>query len=355
MSFEDLSAHSQLSPGNMANTTEPYHLNDTDLEEAEEEIFHDEMVKAHMLTVPLGLIALYIIGSQIAYLILRKNRNKITNIPRCYTAEDAKESERHAYIISLLCIIAAFTAFLRVGIDLRLIYGVHDNFGCDISIKFKVVQYASSLFAIYLVLWMRQRLFYRDPRLKHLSSKFIQTLSWNMGFILLASGLVAIGIFLLGVRYKATSVGCRTIPGPLNKTRWIVLGTGTVLFQICFLCLFLYPLGKHQQDMKRFGRTQGQGNPVIKLVKRATVITIICILTDMVTVAVILFIDKNGMQSTRIYGINLVINVVCLIFSFPDWRERLMPWIMLKEIEREIAVIVISRNGTETLGQVEPL
>lgn len=291
-------------------------------------IFHKEMVKGNMLSVPLGLSTLYVSVSQMAYLVMKICQEGRRGAAGGPSRKIGSVSGRAPHFMTFLCIFASFTSFLRSGIDLRLVYGYHDNFGCDLSIKFKVVTASISMLAFYLVLWMRQKIFYQDRRLKQLSSCFITAFIWMVLTLLVSGNIIGIGLFTNNY-YEARSVGCRTIPGKLNKIRWYFLVTVTVVYQICILSLFVYPLVKHRQKMRRMRSVRISYTAEIRLItliKRTAVIATIGISTDILSAIIMLSVKSSGSFSNRLYDINNVINVVSVVFVFGDWRDRLMPW-----------------------------
>lgn len=329
-------------------------LSEKDLKAKER--YYIEWIVCDSIAVPFALLALYIIATHIAYIALkqRKPKAKMGSYRRKSSTvsstgrSNTSVNEKHATAITGMCLFASIMALLRVAIDLRLVLGHHDNFGCDISIKFKVVAYGISIFTIYLVLWVRQRIFYADPRLKHLSSKFIRSVSWLMVFFLLISGLGAIVLFLIGAEDIGTPLGCRTVATNFSpEIRYAILIAFTVVFQVCFLGLFIYPLVKHYQSTRMPENAHDRDNPIIKLVKRATTIAILCMLTDVISVIIAIFIGSDGSASILLYDVNIVVNLSFLILSFPDWRMRLMPWRLTEEVEpedREETITSASRN-----------
>lgn len=203
------------------------------------------------LSIPLALICLYLTGSQIAFLVKkRRHRNEYT--PTQSTSSDGRTqiNDRHATVITIVCIIAAFSVFLKAGFDFTLILGGQNDFGCDFAYKFSVVTHALNAMAVYLALWMRQRVFYQDPRLKHLSSKFVRGVSWFIAFLFNIVILATLALFVFEVEYKGTPMGCVSEENIIETIRWIVLIVVTLIFQIVFLSLFIYPLLKHQQTLK---------------------------------------------------------------------------------------------------------
>lgn len=232
--------------------------------------------------------------------------------------------------MDILCIFASIMAFLRTGIDFRLIYGRQNDFGCEITVKFKSTTQALGIGVIYTVLWLRQRMFYEDPKLKHLSSKFTRMFSLFVIIFLLGSGCVVWLIFIVGVSYKGTPIGCTLVSNfdSASIVGYSILVTTTSFIQISLLCLFIYPLIKHYQNMKSPNKGE---NPLIIVIKRATITAFICIVTDAITVIIVFYVSYSLSIEMAVNGANYVIDLACLLASYPNWRGRLMPWIICEQ------------------------
>lgn len=72
-----------------------------------------------------------------------------------------------------------------------------------------------------------------------------------------------------------------------------------VFYQIIILTLFIYPLVKHYRSSKiiRNNPTQPTRNPVIALIKRTTVATVVSIVTDISSFVITLFFEDVGSKS----------------------------------------------------------
>lgn len=306
------------------------------------EAYRMEWIISSSLAVPFAVFALYITGTQIVFLTLKKwegNKFRLPSVTERGTSGSFKirrgnSNVRFASAITALCIFASLTAFLRT-IDLRFFFYNHhlNDFVCDFFIKYKVVMYTMSVSTVYAVLWLRQKIFYEDPRLNHVSSKCIRGFSYFMGFWLVINCILTSSLFIASSNDKGSDVGCVSAneESTIRKIiRWVVMGVSTPISQVVLLGLFIYPLVKHYRTVKQETMTSIRENPVIRLVKRAAVTAIICIVTDAVNI-VVGSVIRGGSATILIYDVNIVLNVVCLIISFPDWRERLMPWKMMQE------------------------
>lgn len=297
-------------------------------------LYRDQWIICDSLSLPFALIAFYVAVSQTFYLVLKKTHSHSSS-------SRMNAGNRHSKIIVGMCIFASVTAFLRAGLDLRLVYGRHDDMGCNWSLKIKIVTYGLSLFTDYLVLWLRQRIFYEDPRLSLFGSKIVRTISWFMAAILILSGIPAMFLFVYGVNYVGSPVGCLAVNSDnIVVIRYISFVVGTTFFQICCLSLFIYPLIKHYQIMKVLGMECHARNSVIVLVKRTAVTASLCMVTDVLSVLTVLFLGDVGSISILIYDINIVMNILCVIFSFADWRQRFAPWIIYRNLHSDRGVKV---------------
>lgn len=289
----------------------------------------------------LGLITLYLLGAQVGYLVMTKRKGKSRRASNLRRRNSVSQINEHFDAIVIMCIFASLGALARVSIDPRNIYGHDNDFGCYFSAAYEFVAYLLCVTAIYSVLWLRQRIFYRDPRLQNLSSKFVRLLSWLMIIFLVSTAIGAIILFLISSTQEGSPIGCLTIPTDVDpKYRFLPIVL-VVLYQALLLGLFIYPLIKHQQSINALNTSTERRNPMITLIKRATVTSVACILTDTASGLLLLVLKSGDPLGKLFYDVNLVINVICLIFSFPDWRKRLMPWRIKTEIRGETQISVI--------------
>lgn len=287
----------------------------------------------------LSLMVLYLFAAQISFFVLMKLRSKSKSANSCGII-NLKEGndEGHVFEIIVVSIFACGFTFLRVAMDFRLFYGRQDDFGCNLAIQFKISMFAVAICLIYFVLWLRQRVFYADPRISHLTSKFSRFISWTTPITLLTTIPLVVIAFIVGVTYEGTPIGCMVVHlNIFSDLRWVFLGAGSTISQVSFLSLFIYPLMKHRRNTRQFGNAYDTNNPVIELIKRATIVAVLCTATDIIALVSTFFVDDIGSLDLFIYDFNLSINVFCMIGTFPDWRRRLMPWRVQKDAKSSAA------------------
>ncbi|XP_077966340.1 uncharacterized protein LOC144419946 [Styela clava] len=246
--------------------------------------------------------------------------------------------------------LAAISGLLRSGFDFFWVLKRFKDFSCQFSSKFKIAAYALFLLIVYLILWLRQRIFYQHPQLKHLSSRTIKILSWTMSIVLV------IGVFFTGVLYLVTAIyigtpiGCQVVKNSWTSIRYYVLIIVTVFFQVCLLGLYSYPLIQHKRTSRSISQKK---NLVIPLIRRAEIAAGCCVATDVAIALIFLRPIWNGQVvtlSTLLYDVNNIVNLIAAIFAFPNWRNRLMPW---KIGEEEKARLAGNESSTQNQGTSE--
>nr|XP_039263114.1 uncharacterized protein LOC120339108 [Styela clava] len=278
------------------------------------------------LSIPLGIFSLYIAVAQIAYCVLERTGRSQNDAQTRNSESRNTVNTKYAFSLNILCATGAVGAFMRAGIDLRFTLGRNTDLGCEASIKYKIFGYSISIFSVYSVLWLRQRIFYQNSQFIHLSSKFIKFASWSMSVVIVLGVSSTTILFAVDGRYIGVPGGCILQNTKLATFRWVILIAWTTFFQVCLLSLFVYPLLKHRRT-RAIKPGDGKKNRILSLLKRATCTASICIASDIGFALIILFTRKDTVTTTTyLYDVNIVINTMCMIFSFPNWRTRLMPW-----------------------------
>lgn len=297
-----------------------------------EAYYYYEWLVCSALSVISSMIALYIMLTQIAFFIL-KYKTKPGRSPVFHGHSPGRQSSNTSYddgyMLSIIgtTIVASFAAFLGTGLDITWFYGINSDTGCDIGKAFNASTQITSIASVYIALWLRQRLFYQDRNLKNLTTKCTRIITWLLVVIILASVMSSLGVFIFSVQYMGSSRGCMIVLlSPISKYGWIILLTCNAFYTICFLALFIYPLLQHNRRIKSLKHHRQRENPIIKLIKRAIMTSSGIILTDTLAVLLDVVIENHESVMRFIYKVNVVFNVICLILSFPNWRERLMPW-----------------------------
>ena len=78
-------------------------------------------------------------------------------------------------------------------------------------------------------------------------------------------------------------------------------------------------------------RHMRNGSAIIKLIRRSFVLAGLCIFSDVAIALLITTIHKDFPEAIfaplAMYDLNLIVNLVCILLTFRNWKEMLFPWI----------------------------
>ncbi|XP_078488798.1 uncharacterized protein LOC144746091 [Ciona intestinalis] len=251
-----------------------------------------------------------------------------------------------------------------------------------------VIQVAT-VCSVFASLWLRQRALYANPLLAKSQSKLVAALS-RFSVLLIPVGGVAFTIdFLVGYSstdFKSSYFGCIYV-GSLNTL--LPASIAIISMQLTLLVLFIIPLRDHlkiceilslfwkaimrcmnkkqeyntssagsslqaghvtdsqEETNLPEATTQIETNPsinlpknlkILRLLKRLTKVTAVCVSTDVLAMILGTFIIEHYRSFLNfafiISDVNLLINVISVIVSFNDYRKILCPCASNKCIER---------------------
>ena len=251
---------------------------------------------------------------------------KPNNIISLRHLSDLNRSLRSALkmrLLTLLAVLFVLGRFVCENYELLAQYtGVCHDY-CNAIVKVKVALTTSGLHCIYGFLWMRQRFFYAEPAIQHLSRPLIRALSWGSLVLLVLVLLIANVLFLMTRFYKMTESGCvnyyDAIPAAIP---WIFVGTAAAFGQFILLALFVYPLLQHKSQLDP--NFCSNFNNFAPMIKRVAMAAAVCIISDIITLLLILLVDdQDEIIPTLAFDVSLVVNLVCVMTTFIDWWERL--------------------------------
>ena len=189
----------------------------------------------------------------------------------------------------------------------------------------------SGNFMVNLFLWFRQRIFYVQPCLKILFSKCLRVFSFAVLIIYLLIVTTLSVFYLVYVRLELNEAGvCQfklDSSGAMSKGENILVywTASSILMQIMLLGLFIYPLLKRalwQRELSNESKFY-----LIKKVKKAVILTSLCLITDIADVVVLILADEeNTSNTTFVNNVNIVINLLVTVSCFDYWKKLLWPW-----------------------------
>lgn len=171
-----------------------------------------------------------------------------------------------------------------------------------------IIFFATTLLLVYSVLWLRQRSFYRNAALIHLTNKCTRFTSKYIILAIIITGCVISVVLGYVTLIHSCSKKCELI---LHLVSLILL---MLTSQISLLCLFIHPLMKHH----KLNTVTDQR--YVPLIKRICILTGICLITDIVTVAVGVTLNENIPRLLIV-----TVNTLCIMLSMRDWKYRIFP------------------------------
>lgn len=172
-----------------------------------------------------------------------------------------------------------------------------------------MIKYLASLLMIYSVLWLRQRSFYTVVAFSSLTNQFTRFVSKYLLAFIIFFGISILVSSIVLLRFSTCSEGCWPI------YMLVALICYPMISQLSLLMLFLHPLLKHRSTNNASNTAE-----YLPLMRRVCVLTATCLSTDIFTIVVAFYIRSRSPND-----VNLLSNLLCLIFSTTDWRERIFP------------------------------
>ena len=235
-----------------------------------------------------------------------------------------------------LCLIASILALVRFGLELvEIELGQSSSTICDPIRKSKGVLQCAVITCLYLVLWLRQRKFYRTPAMLHLSNKIIRFFSRSVIIIMAIASVLTISLYVATRGYQSSGRGCivqwSSIRTKVRELPGLLQFIFTTLFQVILLGLFIYPLQKHRVAMKSV--VSSGPNKEIDVIKRITIATLVAMITDGVAGLIALFAFANSFEvlDHLVYDVDMLVNLLAIICSFADWRTQMAPFLVKQD------------------------
>ncbi|XP_076813925.1 uncharacterized protein LOC143460340 [Clavelina lepadiformis] len=238
--------------------------------------------------------------------------------------------QRVADWMSWLCLIASILALVRFGLELvEIVLGQSSSTICDPIRKCKAVLQWTVITCLHVVLWLRQRVFYKMPALFHLSNAVIRLISKTVVLIMAVANVFSMLLYVATRQYQNSGRGCQLSWTSIwTKLPCIVQFIFTTLFQVILLGLLVYPLYKHWMATKRV--VSNSLNKEVELIKRVTIATLVTMVLDIAAGLLVLhtFDQAYEILYDLVYDIDLLINLLAVICTLADRRTRMAPFLV---------------------------
>ena len=171
------------------------------------------------------MMMVYLVVALIIY-EWRKPNNNIISLRHLSDLNRSLRSALKMRLQTLFGVLFVLGRFVCENYELLAQYiGVCHDY-CNAIVKVKVVLTSFGLYCTYGFLWMRQRFFYAEPAIEHLSRPLIRALSWSSLGLLTLALLIANALFLMTRFYQMTERGCFNHRNTIStEIPWIFMGT----------------------------------------------------------------------------------------------------------------------------------
>ena len=230
----------------------------------------------------------------------------------------------------ILCLIAAILAVLHYIFDMIEVFQARiPSDPCRWLRHVKAVLQSGAIMCIHLVLWHRQRHFYRMPALAYLSGRITRFFSGAVIVIMVVANLLTIVLYLATRTYESTARGCTIQRSTVwNRLPGLLRFIFTTSFQLILVGLLVYPLYKHGTSS-----SLPENKRQIDLIKRVSVAAVVAVVsTGVASILSITVLSGNyGALRQIVFSIDILVSFLCIIVSFRDWRARLLVCFVSKE------------------------
>lgn len=273
-----------------------------------------------------------------------------TSTPRI-PVQRLKERARGTWLLRALVVCAIVVVLRCVVEQCLLLMGDMEDPICDYLAKAMIASTAVSLHCCHVFLWLRQLTFYSNPVLKSLRSRKLKALSYSAYAIMPITLAASLVLFMIWRDYESVEGVC--LPSTVNLSTYVpfgVLVASTVTIQIMLSSLFLYPLLTHRRKRKVYDtkkskprkdstgstsssaggtkRKRAKRDKLMDCIRRVFYGATIGITTDVIGGILSIFIPNYipMFAYSVLYNLNVWLNVLCLIYTYANWRQMIFPW-----------------------------
>ena len=244
-----------------------------------------------------------------------------------------------------LCLIAAIFAMIICHfnqVELRL--GQKSDLACRVYQQVSIFMYQFAMCCLYVLLWTRQLKLYRHPALTHLRTKRFRVCSWIVLVGILGSFIGTLVSHVIDHNLVASPQGCNYnfsfVDDELEKSFdkvAVIIFSIMFIFQIYLLAMFAYPLIVYFGVCKYcFSNALPPKNQqkTRAMIIRLSICSSMNVFSDGITLALFWFFynpETTAMFWFCMYTVNVIFNIVSVVRSFSNWKQRLIPCLKIKK------------------------
>lgn len=280
-----------------------------------------------------------------------ENESGSTFTNRCPSIKE--KSDHDGMILHYTLLLVVGVACLRIPVELLIIFvSGYSNSTCNILAKVMVVFTAIGIHGCHCFLWLRQYIILSNPILKRTRTKVLLYISYATYAVMLTTFTITMVLHIWWRDYINVNDLCQPEIASEKTSVYVPFGflaASTVTIQISLTFLFVYPLLHHNRKMKayknganaqigmknvndkrqdRFWIVMSSRSVVLnKMVKRAIISSTVCVTTDAIGAISIVWspTDLPICVLSVLYELNILLNLVCLFYTYSEWRKILFP------------------------------
>ena len=310
---------------------------------------HWNWIVPELVNIVLMLLTLWILFSLIRY----GNKSK-----KWISSRERNFEKLNAGLVLMAAVTCAVTALFRLinsQVVINIGYAYNENRQCEIVSDVSVAMFALSTLSVYIYLWIRQSVFYRNEMLKTDFSKGLKFFSYLSIFLILFGGVGLLIINTMHTNYFSTPTGCiyKSTGSNLDLTIVIVGSLVSLLGQGTLVGLYVYPLLLHNKQNNSnkglvcgcFGKIRNEvdqesqvshqearqirrAKKINSIMYRTVVFSVIIVVTNISFLFLTTYVftgNVNRRLPTMIYDLATFLNLAFVVSSFVGWKTMTFP------------------------------
>ncbi|XP_076822651.1 uncharacterized protein LOC143469017 [Clavelina lepadiformis] len=264
-----------------------------------------------------ALVALYFVIVLILYEI-RQQKNR---------QGPKQDYFRTLAVLNVISAVSLFAVFFTHSLSVGVLSFAHLAHLCGPLHTSQVVMTSILYYSWCLILWFRQRSFYTNRLMRHLTTKMTRTLSY-LSVLMLAVFLIGYSVgSIVPVNFALTNHICGITQGEGIQRILFALGECVMaIFHALMSFLFFYPLNRGPSKKNTgLSKTSMRMNKVLQWIKRYQYISGFCAFTDLNGIWAI-FLPYNSIKHDILIICVDILTFLLTHMGNRDWMQRLFPW-----------------------------
>ena len=264
-------------------------------------------------------------------------QRRVTRLNRDFNvaaaADRTTQRFRRENTISILLLLSSALSISRYAVEAAELHYGHDEHPagdlCTALCRSKAVLWLAARTCIYIVMWLRQRNFNHNLSVQGVANKALDRLGTFVLCLLLAAFAACTALLVAMREYRASPRGCVMVSAAiaginLNLVTFLSLFLYTIIVQLLLLTLLVFPLLQHRRSIARMDANQRLH---MKFLRRLTVCTFVAIGWNgfLGGVSLLALNASFTLYQQCMYDLDNLVLLLCVVTSFSDWRDRVLP------------------------------